>query len=49
MDPHRSATRPYLKSCKNCALCCDEDYNIKILNYEKLYKKVVFKNVGRGN
>jgi hypothetical protein len=33
MDPYCGAMRPYCKSyksCRNCALCYDENYNIKI-------------------
>jgi hypothetical protein len=34
MDPYSALTRPYYKSYKSwrsCALCYDENYNIKIL------------------
>jgi hypothetical protein len=54
MDPYFSATRPYDKNNnkiiqvvgRSCALCCDENYVIKISKgIKKLYLKILMDNV----
>jgi hypothetical protein len=43
MDSYFGAAHPYYKSCISCALCYNENYNIKILKYQKVYKKLYLK------
>jgi hypothetical protein len=43
MDSYFRATRPYYMSykiCRSCALCYDENYNIEVLKYRKISKKL---------
>jgi hypothetical protein len=45
MDSYFAATRPYYKSYKRCRSCalCYKNYNIKMLKYQKVYKKLYLK------
>jgi hypothetical protein len=48
MDPYFGATRPYYKVIRVEGVPCVMMRNtiLKILKYQKVYKKFVFKNVG---